>query len=285
MASNNPNDHNAEGADFGNAGAGDRDPNDKERQMLAALRGRSYEVGYGKPPVHTRFKKGQSGNPKGRPKGRRNRSVSVTENLLHRIIQAEASREVTIAKGGRQLSVSMVEAIVARLANDAASGDPRARKLFMELLQTSEATRVRQQEELLETAIIYKHKCQQEIDHWRRFGGPEPEFLPHPDHVHIDNATGEVTFTGPVTPEQKKVWDKFADRKAAFLEEVAWLRWRLEIDADPLFRKFYEDELAHGESMLGILNRLLDGSDDEEIIAQLMAEYRADPNRFEDGPM
>ena len=30
--------------------------------------GRGYEVGYGKPPKATRFKKGQSGNPKGRPR-------------------------------------------------------------------------------------------------------------------------------------------------------------------------------------------------------------------------
>ncbi len=34
---------------------------------------RDYEIGYGKPPKHTRFKKGQCGNPKGRPKGARNR--------------------------------------------------------------------------------------------------------------------------------------------------------------------------------------------------------------------
>ena len=33
---------------------------------------RDYEVGYGKPPRHTRFTKGQSGNPRGRPAGAKN---------------------------------------------------------------------------------------------------------------------------------------------------------------------------------------------------------------------
>jgi Family of unknown function (DUF5681) len=33
------------------------------------LRGGGYQVGYGKPPVHSRFRKGQSGNPRGRPRG------------------------------------------------------------------------------------------------------------------------------------------------------------------------------------------------------------------------
>ena len=41
--------------------------------------GADYEVGYGKPPKHTRFKKGQSGNPKGRPKGLQEHGQSLAE--------------------------------------------------------------------------------------------------------------------------------------------------------------------------------------------------------------
>ena len=43
--------------------------------------GRDHDAGYGKPPRHSRFKKGQSGNPKGRPRGSRNFSTDLKATL------------------------------------------------------------------------------------------------------------------------------------------------------------------------------------------------------------
>jgi hypothetical protein len=40
----------------------------------------AYEVGYGKPPVHTRFKKGQSGNPRG--SSRKSREIERANQLI-----------------------------------------------------------------------------------------------------------------------------------------------------------------------------------------------------------
>ena len=88
-----------------------------------------YEVGYSKPPRQRRFTKGQSGNPKGRPKG--------SQNLAS--IVAKAGRErvkVTGSNGPR--SITKVEAAFIQLANQAASGDLRAIREFTYLLKSLE---------------------------------------------------------------------------------------------------------------------------------------------------
>lgn len=75
-----------------------------------------YEVGYGKPPKNTRFKKGQSGNPKGRLKGRKNMSTIVS-NVL--------DRNVTITENGQTRKVKFMEALVNQMAAKALNGSTR----------------------------------------------------------------------------------------------------------------------------------------------------------------
>jgi hypothetical protein len=60
------------------------------------------EVGYGKPPKATRFKKGQSGNPKGRPAG----AKGVKASLKH-----ELDSKITVREGGRDKKITKAEAI------------------------------------------------------------------------------------------------------------------------------------------------------------------------------
>jgi hypothetical protein len=57
-----------------------------------------YEVGYGKPPERTRFKKGKSGNPKGRSKGAKNLKTDLIEELQENITVREGDRTVRISK-------------------------------------------------------------------------------------------------------------------------------------------------------------------------------------------
>lgn len=76
-----------------------------------------YDVGYGKPPAHTRFKKGQSGNPQGRPKGKLN-LVTVLNRALN--------EKVTVVENGKRRSITKLEAAFKQLVNKAVQGDPRA---------------------------------------------------------------------------------------------------------------------------------------------------------------
>lgn len=89
----------------------------------------AYEVGYGKPPLHTRFKRGQSGNPRGRPPGAKNLSTLLTEAL---------NELVVIAENGERKKISKRQAIIKQLVNKSAKGDWRAVKILLDTLQDIE---------------------------------------------------------------------------------------------------------------------------------------------------
>jgi uncharacterized protein DUF5681 len=90
---------------------------------------RDYEVGYGKPPRHTRFKKGQSGNPRGRPSGSKNLKTLLNEALNERVVVTE--------EGGRR-NITKREAIVTQLVNRSATADLRALKILLDTLRDIE---------------------------------------------------------------------------------------------------------------------------------------------------
>ena len=78
----------------------------------------AYDVGYRKPPLATRFQKGVSGNPRGRPKGARNLST---------VVAAALNEKVLITENGRKRRISKYEAAVKQLVNRAAGGPHRLR--------------------------------------------------------------------------------------------------------------------------------------------------------------
>jgi len=86
---------------------------------------RDDEVGYGRPPRSKQFKKGQSGNPKGRPKATKNVSTMLEEVFF---------RKIQISENGRRREVTMVEAILRQLVNGAVKGEMRHIDRVLKLL-------------------------------------------------------------------------------------------------------------------------------------------------------
>lgn len=82
-----------------------------------------HKVGYGRPPVETQFKKGQSGNPRGRPKKADSRRA-ITERVL-----GETQRLAGQARGARVL-YSTLELLVMKVKQLAASGNAQATALY-----------------------------------------------------------------------------------------------------------------------------------------------------------
>jgi hypothetical protein len=83
-----------------------------------------YEVGYGKPPTASRFKPGQSGNPKGRPKGAKG---------LQTLLREELNAKVVVHEHGKATRLTKQHIAIKRLVNRAAEGDHRAFRTVVEL--------------------------------------------------------------------------------------------------------------------------------------------------------
>ena len=76
-----------------------------------------YAVGKGRPPVATRWKSGQSGNPKGRPRGSKNLITVLTEAL---------NKRIRIQENAKWRTITTREAIATRLVHDSIKGNIRA---------------------------------------------------------------------------------------------------------------------------------------------------------------
>ena len=88
-----------------------------------------HEVGYGNPPRHSQFIKGQSGNPRGRPPGAKNLKTLLNKALNELVIVTE--------NGGRR-KISKREAIVTQLVNRSAKADYRAIQILLGMLRDIE---------------------------------------------------------------------------------------------------------------------------------------------------
>jgi hypothetical protein len=89
-----------------------------------------YEVGYKKPPQHSRFRKGRSGNPKGRPRQARNLLTDLREVLQQRI---------TVREAGTERRISRQRAVVMRLLDKALKGELGAMVKLVDLVLRQEA--------------------------------------------------------------------------------------------------------------------------------------------------
>ena len=86
----------------------------------------TYKIGYKRPPEHTRFKPGQSGNPRGRPRQKKGFAELLHDRLF---------RSVSLRENGEKRRMLLAEVIVHDLIHSAAKGDAKARRDLLELLK------------------------------------------------------------------------------------------------------------------------------------------------------
>jgi hypothetical protein len=158
--------------------------------------------------------KGQSGNPKGRPR-RKRLPVPEAHGVSHadRLILAEAYRPVTVREGETTIEMPALQAAMRALGISAMKGSRLAQRALAELVRDAEAKQRAETEAAMEAMIEYKQKWGAELESCRRLGRPAPVPVPHPDDILIDFRNGGVKIRGPLNEDEKPEWDKWIERR------------------------------------------------------------------------
>ena len=229
------------------------------KKKAAANRPASYEVGYTKPPAETRFKPGQSGNPRGRPKGAKNKSQHISNETLHDIILSEAYRKVTITEGNKRREIPLLRATVRSIALGAAKGQPSAQKLLLDIVNKTEAARRQAYERTAQEFVQYQFEWEEVFEQYRANGLPLPNPAPHPHDLQFDEATGAITIIGPQNEAQKLKWEKLSDDLQDIEGSIADLE---KLSADPKNRDIkhlIDDEIAFESNIRDRIRTALKG--------------------------
>jgi hypothetical protein len=229
----------------------------KHQRALSALprKDESYEVGYGKPPVETQFKKDRSGNPRGRPKGSKNKKPALNEPRLQDIILEEAYRKVSVNDGNKKLTYTMAQAVMRSIAVNSAKGGVREQELFTALVERVERERIQDHRELIESATNYKMQWEMEYAARARPGRTGYDPVLHPEDVHISYRTGVVRLA--FTQDEKELFALIREGRPVLLEEKKALIDQLKTEEDPEARKDIEAELGTTLKALELIDQIL----------------------------
>ncbi len=114
------------------------------------------KVGYGVTPIQTRWKKGESGNPRGRPK----RKEPPTERAKQMILE-EAYRTITVREGDKIIKMPALQAVVRSEITPAAKGRRTAQRDVLEAVKAIEGEKEAFVLDAIRTVVEYQHKARQ----------------------------------------------------------------------------------------------------------------------------
>jgi hypothetical protein len=158
-----------------------------------------YGVGYKRPPKETRFKKGQSGNPKGRP---RTFDLGLgSARSTNALALKEAERLISVREGGETREIPAIEAVLRKQIASALGGNAYAQKHVIERHVWAECEERERRHKDIEFWEEYQKQKWEEIENASSRGEAPPSLLPHPDDIVLDYDKG-VRIRGPIDEEE-----------------------------------------------------------------------------------
>lgn len=215
-------------------------------------------VGYGSPPVAHRFRKGQSGNPRGRPRKQHPDRPKIDPILTHHLadlVLAEAVRPIQIRENDEIIELPLIQAVVRSLGVAALKGSHRAQIAITGMVKAVQDKTLEERAFVYKAALAYKDSWEETFKQYDARGEPRPEPVPHPHEISVDTKTLVVTINGPETPDEKAEWDRMRDRRAAALDEVADLKQRLKRKSR--YRDFYQEDMEREQRMADMIGAVL----------------------------
>lgn len=163
-----------------------------------------YTVGYGKPPAQHRFEKGQSGNPKGRPRkaAKKPEPPRFLDGRLDNLLEQEAFRSLQLHENGKPVKMSAVQAIMRSLLVEGVKGNRLAKKYAFEMLRQEERDALERSLDRYEHFAQKKADGEAKIAQCKEQGVPPPRLFPHPDDILLDAAKLEVHLLGPLSEDR-----------------------------------------------------------------------------------
>ncbi|HOV04882.1 MAG TPA: DUF5681 domain-containing protein [Kaistiaceae bacterium] len=144
-----------------------------------------------------RFRKGQSGNPKGRPPREAEPDIRIHHQTTKARLLEELRRPIQVRENGRTVEMSVDQALIRAEIAGALKGNAYAQRHLhdrIERLEREEAIEIARQNAVF---LEYQARCRAEIETAKQRGEPLPNPVPHPDDIVIEDGK-RVRFIGPV---------------------------------------------------------------------------------------
>lgn len=158
---------------------------------------KAYTVGYKQPPKRTQFKKGQSGNARGRPK-KQQASTEDASGILPTAaaIREEGARQITIREGDGLRDIPTREAVLLALRQSALKGGVLAQRTYLQYQLEEDEREARRKRENFDFWQNYVAEVRREIRQCEA-RNDTTLILPHPDDIKFNYRTLDVDIVGP----------------------------------------------------------------------------------------